>query len=94
MLEKLRIRFCTLKGILYLIWREYIKKDNVVGYKLIRCPICENITLDSFWVCPRCGWIHEDFCTDNVFAGIDSNDGKSIVEYKAEYQRKIGMISD
>lgn len=87
LLAMLKIRIKTIKLAYYFIWRNYVKRDNVVGYKWLRCPVCGNFTLDSFWVCPRCKWIYEDFCEEHPDEKSDSNGELSLNEYKALYKR-------
>lgn len=44
---------------------------NEMGYRIVRCPVCNHETLDNHWVCENCGWeydgLHEstEFSTTN-----------------------------
>ena len=46
--------------------KEYLE----FGYKIVRCPVCRNETLDNHFICPTCGWEY-----DGIESGwSDAND--------------------
>ncbi len=54
------------------------------GFKVVTCPICENETLDDFFICQHCGWeydgcIKEDDCS--------SANKATVAEYRAKYEK-------
>lgn len=54
-------------------------------YKEVTCPVCGQVTLDSFWVCDNCNWEYDDTIDENEYS--DANQG-SIRDYK----EKMGLL--
>ena len=54
-------------------------------YKEVICPVCGQVTLDSFWVCENCNWEYDDTIDENEYS--DANRG-SIRDYK----EKMGLL--
>ena len=55
------------------------------GYKVVICPICENKTLDSYWICEECGWVYDDHTSPNRKSSANNN--ATIKKYRKEYLR-------
>ena len=54
-------------------------------YNEVVCPVCGQVTLDSFWVCENCNWEYDDTIDENEYS--DANRG-SIRDYK----EKMGLL--
>ncbi|NCB41040.1 MAG: hypothetical protein EOM59_00215 [Clostridia bacterium] len=85
--EELKIRYKIFRTIVWLFFRNYIWKDNIVPYKKIKCPVCGTTTLDSYWICPRCHWEYEDGCESRPDFPTGPNDEISLNEYKKMYNK-------
>lgn len=86
--EELKIRYKIFRTIVWLFFRNYIWKDNIVPYKKIKCPVCGTTTLDSYWICPRCHWEYEDYCEENPDLPNGSMDDLSLNEYRRIYKHQ------
>ena len=56
-------------------------------YNEVVCPVCGQVTLDSFWVCENCNWEYDDTIDENEYS--DANRG-SIRDYK----EKMGLLEN
>ena len=54
-------------------------------YKEVICPVCGQVTLDSFWICENCNWEYDDTIDENEYSA--ANQG-SIRDYK----EKMGLL--
>ena len=41
-------------------------------YKEVICPVCGQVTLDSFWICDNCNWEYDDTIDENEYS--DANE--------------------
>ena len=57
--------------------KEYLE----FGYKIIRCPVCGNETLDNHFICPTCNWEYDESVVDNDSFYSEAN-GYTMNEYK------------
>ena len=56
-------------------------------YNEVVCPVCGQVTLDSFWVCENCNCEYDDTINENEYS--DANRG-SIRDYK----EKMGLLEN
>ncbi len=61
--------------------KEY--KDH--GYKIVDCPICGWKTLDTHWICFRCGWEYDGFDEDHY----SSVNNATLREYRSRYHEAL-----
>lgn len=77
--EEISVRKEMLKDFLFMFSLKLFRKDKI-GFKLVKCPVCKTLTFDSYWICPRCGFEHDDNCVR--FPSMDTSNGKSLNDYK------------
>ena len=42
-----------------------------LGYKIVKCPVCGKETLDSRWICGRCGWEYDGITEENEYSSCN-----------------------
>ena len=51
-----------------------------LGYKIVKCPVCGEDTLNSHWICENCGWEYDGI----LYEGIHSTcNGTTIKQARA-----------
>lgn len=55
--------------------REYLE----LGYKIVKCPVCGKETLDSCWICGRCGWEYDGITEENEYSSCNK---ATVAEYR------------
>ena len=60
--------------------------DEFITYSVVECPVCGNKTLDSWYVCPHCGWEYD--YTSNYDEYSDAN-GSTLREYIEAYDNLV-----
>lgn len=54
------------------------------GFKIVTCPICQNETLDDFFICPHCGWEYDGCIKEDDYSSANK---ATVAEYRVEYYR-------
>lgn len=55
--------------------KEYLE----FGYKVVKCPVCGEETLDNHFICPNCDWEYDGIENENTWS---SANGYPIQEYR------------
>lgn len=50
------------------------------GFQLVKCPVCGNETLDSYFICPCCNWEYDGKTQEDDYS---SANGMTVKEYRA-----------
>ena len=53
-------------------------------YKEVICPVCGQVTLDSFWICDNCNWEYDDTTDENEYSCVNHGTIRS-------YKEKMGI---
>ena len=61
--------------------RETVEYKNC-GFKIVKCPICGQETLDSYFICPHCSWEYDGKIQDTEYS---SANGMTVKEYRESY---------
>ena len=41
------------------------------GFQIVTCPICQNETLDDFFMCQHCGWEYDGTTEDSDYSSAN-----------------------
>lgn len=41
------------------------------GFQIVKCPICGNETLDSYWTCQHCDWENDGTTDENEYSSCN-----------------------
>ena len=63
------------------------KEYKEFGFKVVDCPVCGGETLDSYYICPTCGWEYDGRTEDGDFS---SANGTTVGEYREKYLASKG----
>lgn len=62
--------------------KEYLE----FGYKIVKCPVCGNETLDNHFICPTCNWEYDGTFLPYIPSKV--NEGLTIKEYREKHDIK------
>lgn len=54
------------------------------GYKIVKCPVCGNDTLDSYWICDNCGWEYDGTMDERIYSDCNHT---TIEQYREAIQK-------
>ena len=53
------------------------------GYTIVKCPICGEPTLDSFWICDNCNWEFDGAVLPEQYSSANHC---TVAEYRKRYR--------
>lgn len=59
-------------------------------YKVVICPVCENKTLDFYYICPHCGWEYDE----TKEGGYSSANHATLKEYRKIYRKIVTKMKE
>ena len=59
------------------------------GYTIVKCPVCGEPTLDSFWICDNCNWEFDGAVLPEHYSSANHC---TVAEYRRKYQAKTGKL--
>lgn len=76
---------CDRIGIIMRKAAELVRTDEyrLFGYKLVLCPVCGSVTLDSHFICDECLWEYDGVTGENEYSSVNK---ASAFEYR---QRRL-----
>lgn len=48
-------------------------------FRIVKCPVCGQETLDSYWICRNCGWEYDGTTEENEYSSCNK---ATIAEYR------------
>ena len=52
---------------------ELIEEHISKGYKIIKCPVCDNETFDDYFICPHCDWEYDGIVESDVYSSTNKS---------------------
>lgn len=59
------------------------------GYKIVTCPVCGSKTLDSYWICDKCGWEYDGTLNKKEYSDCNHD---TIEHYQETFQKGIEYV--
>lgn len=56
-------------------------------YNEVICPVCGQVTLDSYWICDNCNWEYDDTTDENEYSCVNHGTIRS-------YKEKMGLCEN
>ena len=78
-----RIRSFIDQFIIKWFWYGKIRR---YGYKIVRCPVCNKLTVNENTICRHCGWEYDNYFDDKGRSYANGN--LTIKEYREKWQLK------